>query len=194
MTRPDTALRPAGRNVWPPVIRTARLVLRAPAAGDIDAIVAGIGDFDVARMLARVPHPYARADAERFLAFAATEHAAGTSLHLMIDKDGAVIGGLGLDGRPPLSLEFGYWLRRSHWGLGLATEAARAFLAHAFDSLGCERIPSGVFAGNPASLRVQDKLGFTVTGEGTAFCQARGETLRRTETLLTRARFREIAA
>lgn len=194
MASPETALRAAGRNGWPPVIRTARLTLRAPAAGDIDAIVQGIGDFDVARMLARVPHPYTRADAERFVTFADAEHAAGTSLHLMIDGGGAVVGGLGLHGRPPVPSEFGYWLRRSHWGQGLATEAARAFLTFAFETLGCERIPSGVFAGNVASLRVQDKLGFIVVGEGSGFCQARGETLRRIETLLTRARYREVAA
>lgn len=194
MTRPETALHTAGRNGWPPVIRTARLTLRAPAARDIDAIVAGIGDIDVARMLARVPHPYGRADAESFIAFAAAEHAAGTSLHLMIERDGIVIGGLGLQGRPPVPAEFGYWLRRSQWGLGLATEAGRAFLAYAFDTLGCERVPSGVFAGNAASLRVQDKLGFTVIGEGDGRCLARNATMRRIETLLTRERFRELAA
>ena len=194
MTNTETALRPAAGDGWPPAIQTARLVLRAPAADDIDAIVAGIGDFDVARMLAEVPHPYSRADAERFIAAAAAGHAARTDLNLIIEADGVAVGGLGLHGRPPAPDRFGYWLRRDRWGAGLAVEAARAVLAFAFETLGCERIPSGVFADNRASLRVQEKLGFAVTGESEHFCRSRGQTLRLIETELTRARFRKAVA
>lgn len=49
-------------------IETARLLLRPVAEQDLDAIVAGINDFEVSKMLARVPYPYARRDAESFLA------------------------------------------------------------------------------------------------------------------------------
>ena len=52
-----------------PRLATRRLVLRPLAEGDLDDIVFGVGNFNVARYLARVPHPYGRRDAEGFLAF-----------------------------------------------------------------------------------------------------------------------------
>jgi RimJ/RimL family protein N-acetyltransferase len=41
---------------------TARLHLRRPVEQDADAIIAIVGDWEVARRLARVPHPYTHAD------------------------------------------------------------------------------------------------------------------------------------
>jgi [ribosomal protein S5]-alanine N-acetyltransferase len=54
----------------------------------------------------------------------------------------------------------GYLLRRDRWGRGLATEAARACLAAAFDGLGAEEIVAVADVGNHASLRVLRKVGF----------------------------------
>jgi RimJ/RimL family protein N-acetyltransferase len=46
-----------------PVITTERLVLRPHKITDATAIAESLGDFKVARMLARVPQPYDRQDA-----------------------------------------------------------------------------------------------------------------------------------
>jgi [ribosomal protein S5]-alanine N-acetyltransferase len=61
-----------------------------------------------------------------------------------------------------------FYLARNHWGRGLATEAGRRFIAHGFDQLGLVRIHAGVNAHNLASIRVIDKLGFSLvrSGEG----------------------------
>jgi [ribosomal protein S5]-alanine N-acetyltransferase len=61
-----------------------------------------------------------------------------------------------------------FYLARSHWGRGLATEAGRSFIAHGFDQLGLTCIHAGVNTQNAASLRVLEKLGFSLvrTGEG----------------------------
>lgn len=48
-------------------IRTPRLLLRPPVTRDAGAIVELAGDWDVARMTGRIPHPYKLADAEDFL-------------------------------------------------------------------------------------------------------------------------------
>jgi ribosomal-protein-alanine N-acetyltransferase len=61
-------------------------------------------------------------------------------------------------------LELGYLLRRDRWGMGLATEAARAILDAAFDDLGAEEVMGVVDTGNDASLNVLRKLGFIEVG------------------------------
>ncbi len=52
------------------------------------------------------------------------------------------------------------------WGRGLATEAARAVLAHAFRTLGLTRVVAASSPGNAASRRVLARLGFRVVREG----------------------------
>lgn len=55
--------------------------------------------------------------------------------------------------------EIGWWLERNSWGQGLATEAARAALAHAFQAAGHDRIISVARPENTASIRIMRKLG-----------------------------------
>jgi RimJ/RimL family protein N-acetyltransferase len=172
------------------VIETERLVLRPVAEADLDAIVTWIGDFAVAGMLARVPHPYARADAESFLA--ATREAAGRNIALTIADDQGVVGGLGLTGLRS-EREFGYWLAKPAWGKGYATEAGRAFLDFLFGEAGLDIVRSGVFHDNPRSLRVQEKLGFERIGTRMIRCLARGKDIEHIDTILTRDRYRAFA-
>jgi RimJ/RimL family protein N-acetyltransferase len=60
--------------------------------------------------------------------------------------------------------ELGFRLRRHAWGLGYATEGARALVAHAFDVLGFRRVYAHTLTDNPASIRVMEKVGLTPTG------------------------------
>jgi len=172
----------------PPELRieTGRLLLRPVAEEDLDGIVAGIDDFEVSKMLARVPHPYRRSDAEGFLA--ALREDGSRNIALTIRDAGGVIGGLGLTGLRS-EREFGYWLARAAWGKGYATEAGRAFLAHLFQVEGLDIVRSGVFHDNPASLRVQDKLGFERTGTRMVHCLARRRHIEHVDTLLTKERY-----
>lgn len=57
--------------------------------------------------------------------------------------------------------EIGWWLARRWWGQGLATEAARAALQHAFQHAGLERIISIARPENTASTRIMEKIGLT---------------------------------
>jgi RimJ/RimL family protein N-acetyltransferase len=57
------------------------------------------------------------------------------------------------------AVEIGWRLGRSHWGQGLATEAAAAAVRFAFEQRGLERIASIAQVGNDASERVMTKLG-----------------------------------
>jgi RimJ/RimL family protein N-acetyltransferase len=60
--------------------------------------------------------------------------------------------------------ELGYRFRRSAWGLGYATEGARALVAHALDVFGFRRVFAHTLTNNPASIRVLEKAGLTPAG------------------------------
>lgn len=150
-----------------PRIETDRLVLRRPGLQDAARIADLINDYDVARMLTRAPHPYGLKDAEAFLG---TQEARDEAFLIEHPSFGP-IGMIGLHDQPdddaaPLRLkEMGYWLGRTFWGQGFATEAAKAVLGRAKDHDGRRAVVSGHYADNPASGRVLEKAGFLYTGE-----------------------------
>lgn len=61
---------------------------------------------------------------------------------------------------PHKRAEIGYSLLPARQGQGLATEALRTVLGHAFGPLGLERIEADVDPRNEASWRLLEKLGF----------------------------------
>ena len=155
-----------------PKLITERLSLRRPNDGDVDAIVSIVGAWEVARRLARVPHPYGPADARFFLKrIVPTEWVWAISLQGS-DK---LVGVIGLTPKKDEgTAELGYWLSPSHWGRGIATEAARAIVSFGFEVLGLPYLTSGYFEDNLASGRVLDKLGFIQTGRVMQSCLASG--------------------
>lgn len=58
----------------------------------------------------------------------------------------------------------GYWVRRSAQNRGFATEATNALVRYAFTALGMQRIGLTHSAGNEASRRIAEKLGFSLEG------------------------------
>jgi len=87
----------------------------------------------------------------------------------------------------------GYWLGEPFWHRGLMTEAAGAALDWYFWASDALLIGCGAFAFNKASLAIQKKLGFTVTGYSTRHCLARGEEVRHIDTELSRNDWAEAA-
>lgn len=63
------------------------------------------------------------------------------------------------------AVEVGWRLGRSHWGQGLATEAAAAVVRFGFEERGLERIVSIAQVGNDASERIMTKLGMQLVRE-----------------------------
>ncbi|HUG62304.1 MAG TPA: GNAT family N-acetyltransferase [Methylomirabilota bacterium] len=167
-------------------LRTARLDLRPLVGSDAPALAEHLSDPEVTRWLARVPHPYRLSDAVTFVEQARLSAAAGAALTVALiprDGDGSAIGVAvvhGLKGEP----EFGYWLARPNWGAGLMGEAAASVLRHAVYILGLTRIRSGAFAGNIASLAIQRRNGFVVTGASHRLCLAEGRMKDHIDTLL----------
>ncbi|MGA2741684.1 MAG: GNAT family N-acetyltransferase [Bryobacteraceae bacterium] len=79
----------------------------------------------------------------------------------LLFKDGGFIGFCGLQPLPETceEIEIGWWLARSWWGRGLATEAARAALRDGFERAGLARIVAIAQPANAASIGVMRKLG-----------------------------------
>jgi RimJ/RimL family protein N-acetyltransferase len=78
---------------------------------------------------------------------------------------GTLVGDCGvqlLEGGP--DVELGFHLRRSVWGRGYATEAARACLEASFAGLGLDEVIAIVAPGNAASGRVLEKIGMQRAG------------------------------
>ena len=79
-------------------------------------------------------------------------------------KTGMVLGVAGLNREGGDAAELHYWIRTSHAGRGLTTEAGGALVAWARDGLGLKRLTLWAGRDNHASRRVAEKLGFVHLG------------------------------
>ncbi len=148
----------------PAILRTERLLLRPYIESDVDDVLAYAKLEEWSRYhLPRVPYPYARSDAEEFIAQTlATPWTDEPNWAIVLDEH--VVGGLSLTReRPTPRAELGYSLAPAHWNRGLTTEAARAVLDYAFYVLPIEVVEASADARNIGSWRVMEKLGMRRT-------------------------------
>jgi len=162
-------------------IRTERLVLRQLTLNDAAAFSKLAGDYDISKMTGSLPHPFPLYSAEFKIMYLRQQKRRGLAYPYAITINGGdLIGVMDLfRSVPDAALEIGYWIGKPYWGQGLSTEAAKAIIQEAKDRLGVQALMAGVFADNPASLRVLEKLGFKTTGsEEMYFSMARMEKAR----------------
>ncbi|NEW92376.1 GNAT family N-acetyltransferase [Rhodopseudomonas sp. BR0M22] len=152
---------PSLREARPCVLETERLTLRKPVLADVQAIASLANDRRVVEMTRRMPFPYTRDDAARFVTALTQGH---DSVFLIEAEDLEPIGLVGVDWSERDAPELGYWLGVQHWGNGYATEAARAVIDFTFDVHGAKQMISGARVINPASRNVLEKCGFQWTG------------------------------
>lgn len=168
-------------------LKTERLTLRMPCREDLAALVPLISDYDVAKNLAVVPHPYTEADGAGWLERMAERKAADGDDWAVL-HDGAFIGICSVT-RYQGRLSLGYWLGKPYWGRGYATEAAEVVVSYAFATHDAFALVSGYFVDNPASGRVLEKLGFEPAGIELVRCAARNATVVCNRVLLMREQF-----
>jgi len=164
-------------------IRTERLTLRPPVATDLDRLVEGIGNYAVAKFLTPVPHPYSHAEGEAWLA--AVAHNPSEDIFAIDLGDERFIGCISH------GTELGFWIAEPYWGRGLMTEAARAVVQWTFENPDVSLIDCGAHVDNPASMRVQEKLGFTIMSRRKVFAVARQAEVERFDTVVDRDDFAE---
>lgn len=174
-------------------IRTERLLLRPLRPSDADTLFTLFSNWEVIRWLSTPPWPYTPDDARTFIA-AQMDLSARERNYFAIALKDSLIGGIDARSVRPASAPvrspiLGYWLGQPYWGRGYMTEAALAFVRFFFASTPVDTIYSGVLAGNDASLRVQEKLGFGRTGEEMIHSRPRGEMCVHINTELARSQF-----
>jgi ribosomal-protein-alanine N-acetyltransferase len=170
------------------VLETERLVLRHLTSSDLDALARIYRDSEVRRYFPEGTLTYHETSEELEWIIDVYYRRYGYGLWATVLKEsGAFIGRCGLlpwkvvsgpDGRPGLDgadeepdpaarveVEVAYLLAREYWGRGLATEAARAIVAHAFGTLRLTRLICLVEPLNVASRRVAAKIGMSDGGD-----------------------------
>jgi RimJ/RimL family protein N-acetyltransferase len=161
-----------------PTLRTERLELRPFTGADAVALFAMRSNARVMRYW-DAPLWSDRAQAEQFIAACQDMAVEGHGARLAIDRvsDGLFIGWCGLTRWNPVfrSASMGYCLDDVAWGRGYATEAGRAVLQWAFDTLDLNRVQAECDTRNTASARVLEKLGFVREGTLREDCVVDGE-------------------
>lgn len=143
--------------------RTKRLLLRPGWQEDARALADAIADEAVIRNLTRVPWPYGEEDASAFLTRARDPRLPDFLIFSRTWGAPRLIGGCGISRDEEGQAKLGYWIARSYWGLGFATEAANAVMRIA-RATGLSDIRAEHFIDNPASGNVLRKIGFRPTG------------------------------
>ncbi len=163
------------RAVQQPVLRTPRLILRAPEPRDTANMQLLAGDKRVADMTLTIPHPYPDGAAETWLAERNVMWNDGTGVTFAItlprkgddgaESSGELIGAIGLSVKAEHArAEIGYWVGVPHWNLGYVTEASVAVMDWGFRVLELNRIEARYYIANIASGRVMQKLGMQFEG------------------------------
>ncbi len=160
-------------------IATERLSIRPWRPDDAAALHRLLNDWEVIRTLAVVPFPYSRALADEWVASSARNLAEGTAWQLAITgtEQGTelLVGGIGLRmGSARRVAELGYWVGRSYWGHGVASEAAGRLARWALANLEIDSIEASVATDNAASIAVLRRIGFRHVGEGMKMSVAHG--------------------
>jgi ribosomal-protein-serine acetyltransferase len=105
-------------------------------------------------------------DTRRFIRIATQQFASNQGYECGIWWHGELVGTIGnhrIDWRNGAT-SIGYWIGESYQGYGLMTRAARALIAHAFDTLHLQRVEIRVATGNRRSRAIPERLGFREEG------------------------------
>lgn len=152
----------------PPIISTARLVLRPFRIGDAPQVQKLASAREVYATTENVPHPYEDGMAEAWIASLAVKFESREQLALAITlaDGGTLVGSISLRVTPQdRRAALGYWIGVPYWGRGYATEAATAMIRYGFSDLDLHKITAHHMRGNPASGRVMAKAGMQREGE-----------------------------
>ena len=156
-----------------PRIETERLILRRWQDNDLDAWAAICADAEVMKYISDGKTRTRTQCAAMLMEFDAQWEERGYSFFAMeLRESNRFIGFTGFYSPGFLpeimpAIEIGWRLSRYHWGRGLATEAARAALAYAWDHLDIDRLVSIVHLDNERSANLCLKLGMSLDRETT---------------------------
>ena len=173
-----------------PVIRTARLTLRAIAEGDHAEFLRVHGASWASHLGPWSPLPPAQPDGTpdfeamftQSLTRSAEGFAAGTGCRLLaFDSAGSLVGGFNLNNIVRgifQNADAGWWVAVDQARKGYATEGVRALVRHALNpappGLALHRVQCGIIPRNVASLAVAARVGFRREGLAQRYLKING--------------------
>jgi len=146
------------------VTETNRLEIRTFESSDVKALMPILADPDVMEYSSK--GPLSKAQTAAFVDGCIRSYDEfGYGQWAVIEKpSGRLIGYCGLS-RTTIDgcdeVEIGYRLAKDRWGMGLATEAARAALDYGFAVCNLESVVAIVAPDHTASVHILEKLGFS---------------------------------
>jgi RimJ/RimL family protein N-acetyltransferase len=149
------------------------VALRSVEDADLDALFDAMRDPEsvhMAAFTAKDPD-----DREAFDAHMSKVRAAHGNTLRAVTSDGRFVGTIAsfiMEG----DTEITYWIDRSAWGQGVASQALALFL----DIVTVRPLHASAASDNLASLRVLQKAGFTITGTEVAYANARNAEIEET--------------
>ena len=164
MNLPDTGETPI-------VCETSRLILRKFNESDVEPLLSFLSDPEVMRF--SIGGPATREDIQNNYLPGCWKRYSRNGLGqwaVVLKSDGTCIGECGIcvqEVAGEREFEISYRLRRDCWGIGLATEAARACRDYGFKQAGLRRLISIIESENAASIRVAGKMGMKLEKRAT---------------------------
>ncbi|KYH06236.1 GNAT family N-acetyltransferase [Chryseobacterium cucumeris] len=143
-----------------PVLQTERLILSQLEEKDIPFIVELLQHRIFSDLTSNIPYPYVENDARSWVEMSKEAFENNTGYTFAIrNKEGQIIGAIGLHDRDDDKAELGYWIGIPYWNKGYVTEAAKAIIDFGFNELKLNKIFATHFPHNPASGRIMEKAG-----------------------------------
>jgi len=139
------------------MIKTSRLVLRAPRPDDLNGMFAIYRDPRAMRYWSTPPHPDTATT--RDLLDRRIKHWAGQTTNFQIELDGQVIGNAGNFWKN----EVGFMLAPMHWRKGYISEAMAAIIPHIWNVTDHDTLTADADPDNDASIGLLTSLGFRET-------------------------------
>jgi len=143
------------------ILKTDRLILRPQALADAPDLFAILSDPDAMRFWNRAAI-LRLAVVEELVREQQSAVTEGLCRYWTMTLDGSAIGSVDLSLIQGGSAELGFLLRPDHWGMGLASEAVAAVIAHGLTALRLTRLAAVAQTANRAAARVLEKNDFTV--------------------------------
>ncbi|REK74648.1 GNAT family N-acetyltransferase [Paenibacillus paeoniae] len=141
--------------------------LRAIVAEDWHQFHKNDQDTDSARTSDAIYFPRSEAGTRQWTEETAAKGATGDSMMLAIEKlDGELVGCINAhscDSRNGI-FKYGVAIFRDHWRMGYASDAINLLLRYFFKELRYEKAVAIVYGFNESSIRLQERLGFTLEG------------------------------
>lgn len=143
-----------------PIIETERLILSQLEEKDIPFITEYLQHRIYSDLTSNIPYPYTENDAQLWITMSkeAFEDHTGYTFGIR-NKEGHIIGAIGLHDRDDDKAELGYWIAMPYWNKGYVTEAAKAIVHFGFKKLNFNKIFATHLLHNPASGKIMEKIG-----------------------------------